>query len=115
MLFTRRHPFTAWTRLTWSLGSFTFLIEFAYLWTSSWYFKIIRAFYKILLIDYRTSARGSLAIAAVMTTLSRLIRYLQYGLFYPRKMLYLAPFLLYLYLHQLVKIYALLTLENVSC
>ena len=49
-----------------------------------------------------------------MTILSRLFRYLQYAKLHPRKTLYLVPFLLYLYLHQLVKIYALFTLENVS-
>ena len=69
---------------------------------------------RFLLIYCRTFSRGSLAIALVATILSRLIRYLQYGILHPQKVLYLAPFLLYLYLQQIVKIYALLTLENVG-
>ena len=31
----RTHPFTAWTRVTWCLGSFSFLIEFFYLYRLS--------------------------------------------------------------------------------
>ena len=46
--------------------------------------------------------------------LSRLIRYLPHGFFHLKKLPYLAPYLLYEYCYQAVKIYALFTLKNVS-
>ena len=45
---------------------------------------------------------------------SRLFRYLPYGFQDTQRLPYYVPFLLYLYFQQLVKLYAVLTLQNVG-
>ena len=56
----------------------------------------------------------SMAIAVACMFFSRLIRYLPFGFQDIRKLPYYVPFLLYLYFQQLVKLYAVLTLQNVG-
>lgn len=90
----RRQPFTAWTRVAWCLGSFTFVVEFLRLWAS-----------------------GDTWAVLAHIVLSRLLRYLPFLAWYYRGLRALvvpALFLGYLYVQQGVKVWALLTLGDVS-
>ncbi|KAL9611149.1 MAG: hypothetical protein Q9167_004202 [Letrouitia subvulpina] len=100
----RRQPFTAWTRVAWCLGSFTFVVEFLRVWdgrasgNAGWIFRV--------------NDRWEVLAHIV---LSRLLRYLPFLLCHYRgiKALVVAVlFLGYLYVQQGVKVWALLTLGD---
>ena len=99
----RTHPFTNFTRLTWMLGSFTWILELLY------FLSLVRPSSNLPL-----SSSTSVFLLFLNITLSRLSRYLPYILAKPSRLQYLGPFLGYLYAQQAVKMWAGGTVGNVS-
>lgn len=105
----RRQPFTAWTRVAWCLGSFTFVVEFLRLW-DGW--ASGKAGWVI-----SSKKRGDAWEVLAHVVLSRLLRYLPFLLWHYRgikAVVVSVLFLGYLYMQQGVKVWALLTLGDVS-
>ena len=65
-------------------------------------------------LTLRRSSNTSIAVVIASISFSRLFRYLPYGFQDLQRLPYYIPFLFYLYFQQLVKLYAVLTLQNVG-
>ncbi|ORY09816.1 nucleotide-diphospho-sugar transferase [Clohesyomyces aquaticus] len=89
----RKHPFTAWTRMTWCIGSFSFVVELLYLY-----------------LNLRTVT----ILEVVTLQASRLIRLLPYFITSPTRLKHLVTIAAYLYLCQIIRVYSLLTIGNTN-
>ena len=65
-------------------------------------------------LTLRRSSNTSMVVVIASIFFSRLFRYLPYGFQDVQRLPYYVPFLFYLYFQQLVKLYAVLTLQNVG-